>query len=45
MNIQRLFDTLGKILSEKENANIKFIVKEGDSNISNRILSTSERSA
>lgn len=30
MNVERLFDTLGKILSEKENADIKFIVKEGD---------------
>lgn len=44
MNIKKLFDTLGKILSEKENANIKFIVKEGESNVGNKLLSASERS-
>lgn len=27
MNIERLFEALGKILSEKENAKIKFVVK------------------
>lgn len=28
MNIEKLFDALSKILSEKENAKVKFIVKE-----------------
>jgi hypothetical protein len=28
MNIERLFDALSKILSEKENAKIKFTVKK-----------------
>ena len=30
MNVERLFEALGKILSEKENAKITFTVKEGD---------------
>ena len=31
MNVERLFDTLSKILSEKENARITFtVVKRGD---------------
>lgn len=30
MNVEKLFEALGKILSEKENAKITFTVKEGD---------------
>lgn len=44
MNIEKLFESLGKILSEKENVKIKFeLIERSDAN--DKILPTSARSS